>query len=154
MQFRSADGAIESDERVDLPRQAVPTTQAGALELGERYWDEVTRATLGLVRMRALPDGSELRAPFGPALLRFGPVELAAGDDGVSCRFPICGGVLARRPSGALVLSQTGAGTTQLRAAVTGFRPRLGSRPYDQIQRRIHLAISRRFFRRLLQERA
>jgi hypothetical protein len=40
----------------------------------------------------------------------------------------------------------------KLRAAVTGFVPRLGSRPYDRIQRRIHVAISRRFFRSLLED--
>ena len=153
-QTRGENGAIESDERVTLSRPVVPLTQAGALELGERYWNEVTRATLGLVRVRALPAGSALRAPLGVSLLRFGPVELASGDEGVSCRFPILGGVLALQAGGAFVLSQSNDGTAQLRATVTGFMPRLGSRPYDQIQRRIHVAISRRFFRRLLREHA
>jgi hypothetical protein len=150
---RGADGAIESDECVTLSRPVVPATDAGARELGERYWDEVRRATLGLVRVRASASGSELRLrPLGASLLRFGPAELEAGDEGVSCRYPIRGGLLARRAAGALVLSQGNHGDTRLRAAVTGFVPRLGSRPYEQIQRRIHVAISRRFFRRLLRE--
>jgi hypothetical protein len=41
---------------------------------------------------------------------------------------------------------------SELRAALTGFVPRLGARPYDRIQRRIHVAISRRFFRSLVGE--
>lgn len=127
----------------------------GARELAERYWEEVTHVSLGLVGARPLADGSELRVrPLGVRLLRFGPVELTSGPQRVSCRFPILGGVLARRPAGALVISQSVAeDRAQLRAALTGFAPRLGSRLYDHVQRRVHVAISRRFFRRLLEER-
>ncbi|MFL5946800.1 MAG: hypothetical protein ACJ74D_05205 [Gaiellaceae bacterium] len=151
---RGPDGVIESDERITLTRPVVAWTSAGARELGERYWNEVGRATLGLVRMLELREGSELRLRLvGASLLRFGRAELAAGEDSVTCRFPIRGGVLAKERAGALVLSQSGDETPQLRAALTGFVPRLGSRPYDQIQRRVHVAISRRFFRRLLEER-
>jgi hypothetical protein len=64
----------------------------------------------------------------------------------------IRGGLLARRPGGALTLSQTGAGRPELRAAVHGFAPRLGSRPDDRIQRRLHVAVSRRYFRSLIDE--
>lgn len=155
-QGRGADGTIESDERVTARRAVVPANEAGARELGDRYWDEVAAATLGLVRLRAASDGSELRVgPVG--ILRFGPAETAASEDGIVCRFPIRGGLLARRPGGALVLSQSGATQPELRAAVTGFVPRLGLRrhsPYDLLQRRAHVAVSRRFFRRLLHEAA
>jgi hypothetical protein len=151
---RGPDGVIESDERIALNGPLVAWTKAGARELGERYWNEVRRATFGLVRLRERRDGSELRLlPVDACLLRFGCAELAAGEHGVTCRFPIRGGVLAKQAAGALVLSQSGHETPQLRAAVTGFVPRLGSWPYDQIQRRVHVAISRRFFRRLLEER-
>jgi hypothetical protein len=155
VQTRGEDGAIDSDERVTLAQPVVASTEAGARELGARYWNEVRRATFGFVIMRAFRGGSELRVrPLGPRLLRFGPVEVVAGEQGVSCRYPIRGGLLARRAAGALVLSQSNHGSAQLRAALTGFVPRLTSRPYDHIQRRVHVAISRRFFRRLLEERA
>jgi hypothetical protein len=149
VQKRGEDGAIESDERVTASRAVVPATQAGARLLGERYWLTVRRASFGLVRLHATRDGSVLRVAGAP-LLRFAPAELAAGANGVRCSFPIGGGLLARRAGGALELSQSN--DSELRAALTGFIPRLGARPYDRIQRRIHVAISRRFFRSLMRE--
>ena len=146
---RLEDGAIESDERVSLSRAVVPTTEAGARLLGERYWLTVWQASLGLVRLRGTQDGSVLRLA-GVPLLRFAPADLAADANGVRCRFPIRGGLLARRAGGALVLSQSDG--SELRAALTGFVPRLAARPYDRIQRRIHVAVSRRFFRSLIEE--
>jgi hypothetical protein len=147
LQARGADGAIESDERVSASRAVVPPTEAGARLLGERYWLTVRRASFGLLRVRETRDGSMLCLGAAP-LLRFAPVELAAGAKGVQCSFPIRGGLLARRAGGTLVLSQSN--DSELRAALTGFAPRLGTQPYDRIQRRIHLAISRRFFRSLI----
>jgi hypothetical protein len=149
VQERGEDGAIESDERVSLSRAVVPATEAGARLLGERYWLIVRRASRGLVRLRRTRGGSVLRLAGAP-LLRFAPAELAFGANGVRCSFPIRGGLLARRPGGALVLSQSTAG--ELGAALTGFVPRLGARPYDRIQRRLHVAISRRFFGSLIGE--
>jgi hypothetical protein len=149
VQRRGDDGTIESDERVTVSRAVVPPTEAGARVLAERYWLTVRRESFGLVRLRRTRDGSVLRL-IGAPLLRFAPAVLAAGANGVRCSFPIRGGLLARRPGGMLVLSQSSG--YELRAAVTGFVPRLGARPYDRIQRRIHVAISRRFFRDLIGE--
>jgi hypothetical protein len=149
LQERGEDGAIESDERVSASRAIVPATQAGARLLGERYWLTVRRSSFGLVRLRPTPDGSALRLA-GIPLLRFAPAELSAGADGVRCSYPIRDGLLARRGGGALVLSQSN--RIELRAALTGFVPRLGARPYDRIQRRLHVAISRRYFRSLIAE--
>ena len=146
---RGEHGAIESDERVRVSRAVVPVTRSGARLLGERYWLTVQRASFGLVQLRRARDGSVLRLAGAP-LLRFAHAELAAGTNGVRCSFPIRGGLLARRAGGTLVLSQSNRG--ELRAALTGFVPRLGARPYDSIQRRIHVAISRRFFRNLIGE--
>jgi hypothetical protein len=146
MHDRGEDGAIESDERVSVSRAVVPSTPAGARLLGERYWLRVQRSSFGLVRRRATREGSILHLA-GVPLLRFAPAELAAGANGVHCCYPIRGGLLARRAGGTLVLSQSS--RRELRAALTGFVPRLGARPYDRIQRQIHLAISRRFFRGL-----
>jgi hypothetical protein len=147
VQERGDDGSIESDERVRVSHAVVPATESGAHELGDRYWSTVRRASFGLVRLRRAPDGSVLRLA-GTPLLRFGPAELSAGTEGVSCAFPIRGGPLAGRPGGTLVLSQSS--DNELRAALTGFRPRLGARVYDHMQRRIHVAISRRFFDELV----
>jgi hypothetical protein len=148
-QERGEEGAIESDERVNIARPVVPATEAGARLLGERYWLTVRRASFGLVRLRRTRDGSVLHLARAP-LLRFAPAELAAGADDVRCTFPIRGGLLAGRAGGALVLSQSN--DCELRAALTGFVPRLGARPYDRLEHRIHVAISRRFFRSLIVE--
>jgi hypothetical protein len=150
-QARGADGAIESDERISVTVTLVPPTDEGARRLGERYWDEVRRASFGFVRLRASAEGNVLRL-LGVPLLRFGAMELAHGSSGVRCSFPIDGGMLARQPGGALSLSQTGGPEPELRAAIEGFMPRLSARPYDWIQRRIHVGISRRFFLSLLAE--
>lgn len=161
VQGRGLDGTIDSDERVTATRPVVEMAESGASELGRRYWAEVQRASLGFVRLHVTRDGSELELhPLGARLLRFGPAELHAGVDSVACRFPIRGGLLARREGGALLLSQSGGSIPELRAAVTGFVPRLSLRPgyppwtgtlYDHLQRRIHVAISRRFFRSLIE---
>ena len=150
-QARGADGAIESDERMSVTVALVPPTAEGARMLGERYWAEVRRASFGLVRLHVSAEGSVLRI-LGVPVLRFGATELAAGPSGVRCRFPISGGILARQRGGALVLSQTSGAEPELRAALEGFVPRLSARPYDGIQRRIHVGISRRFFLSLLGE--
>jgi hypothetical protein len=150
---RGADGSIESDERVTVASPVVGRSEAGARRLGERYWHEVASASRGLVRARTTGDGVELRLfERGPALLRFGPAETTHDADDVHCRYSIRGGLLARRPGGTLTLSQAGAERPELRAAVHGFAPRLGSRPYDRIQRRLHVAVSRRYFRGLIDE--
>jgi hypothetical protein len=141
------DGAIESDERVSASQPVVPVTREGARVLGERYWLTVQRASAGLVRLRPTRDGSVLHLAGAP-LLRFAPSELAVDAHGVRCSFPIRGGLLARRAGGALVLSQSNEG--ELRAALSGFVPRLGARPYEGLQHRFHVAISRRFFRSLI----
>ena len=150
---RTADGAIESDERVQAARPVVEVSEAGARRLGDRYWREVTRASRGVVRSSEERDGVELRLlGRGPSLLKFAAAETVADEDQVSCRYAIRGGALARRAGGALTLSQTGRHEPELRAAVTGFAPRLRGALYEQVQRRLHLAISRRYFRRLIDE--
>ena len=148
VQKRGEDGSFESHERVSASGSVVPATQAGARLLGERYWLTVRRSSFGLVRLRSTRDGGVLHLAGAP-LLRFAPAERAAGADFTRCSFPIRGGLLARRAGGALVLSQSNG---ELGATLTGFVPRLGARPYDRIQRRIHVAVSRRFFRSLAGE--
>jgi hypothetical protein len=151
---RGDDGVVHSDERVRARHRVVPSSPEGALRLGDRYWSEVGRATRGSLRRRDTPSGVELRLfSFGPSLLRFGPPELRASGESVSCRYPICGGLLARRPGGALTLAQCGADEPALQATVTAFVPRLAlPLLYDRLQHRLHVRISRRYFRRLIAE--
>ena len=151
-QVRGDEGVVHSDERVHAKHPVVAPTPEGALLLGDRYWCEVGRASRGSLRLREAASGVELRLlAFGPTLLRFGPPEVDVGADGVSCRYPICGGLLARRPGGAITLSQSGADEPELRAAVTAFVPRLAlPLLYDRLQHRLHVRISRRYFRRLI----
>lgn len=132
----------------------VERSRAGARRLGERYWCEVARTSRGAVECRDTTRGIELRLfGFGPCLLRFGPAELDVGADTVSCRYPVRGGVLARRPGGVFTLSQAGRGQPELSASVSAFLPRLSFPPlYDRLQHRLHVRISRRYFRSLIAE--
>lgn len=148
LQSRGPDGSIESEQRVRIARPVVEESEAGAGRLGERYWAAVARGARGLVRPRESGRGVELRlAGRGPCLLRFGPAEQEHDRGRASCRFPIRGGLLAGKPAGAICLSQA---PGELCAAVTGFVPRLGA--LYRIQRRLHVAVSRRYFRSLLEE--
>jgi hypothetical protein len=129
----------------------VDETEVGALTLGELYWEELAHASGGIVRRRATRDGFALRIlGRGPDLLRFGPAEITREADGIRCLYAVQGGLLARRASGAICLSQSSRGGAELAATVTGFVPRWSGAFYQQIQHRLHVAISRRYFRRLL----
>ena len=153
-QARGDAGVVYSDERVHAKCPVVAQSPAGARQLGDRYFSEVGRATRGFLRRRDTASGVELRLfAFGPSLLRFGPPELDASAAHVSCRYPIFGGLLARRPGGAITLSQRGAEQPELRATVTAFVPRLAvPLLYERLQHRLHVRISRRYFRRLIAE--
>jgi hypothetical protein len=153
---RGAGGVVHSDERVHAKYPVVAPSRTGALHLGNCYWSEVGRASRGSLRRRDTATGVELRLfACGPSLLRFGRPELYVSADGVSCRYPICGGLLARRPGGAITLSQGGTEEPELRATVTAFVPRLAlPLLYDRLQHRLHVRISRRYFRRLIAEAA
>jgi hypothetical protein len=86
------------------------------------------------------------------AVLSFGPAERTSDVDEVRCRYPIAGGLLTRQPGGELSLSQSGSQPAELRAAVRAFVPRWSGTWYEQVQLRFHVAISRRYFKRLIAE--
>jgi hypothetical protein len=161
-QAQAPSGAFESVQRVELPAPVVERSAAGARRLGELYWRELERSTLGLIRARATAGAPQLRVlGFGPVLLRFGQPELAVGSSSVSCLYPIKGGVLARTPAGSISFTQTGLEDVEVCSAIRGFFPRLAARPhrprwngllYPQIQARLHVALGRRYFARLWQE--
>jgi len=144
----------ESSESAALTRPAVEPSETGARRLGDLYWLAVAHASRGLARPRRTRAGVELRAlGWKPLLLRLAGPEVAVDAAHISCRYRIVGGLLARVPGGALTLTQSSAPHWEARAAVTGFTPRIGPRLYQQLQRRIHVAVSRRFFTALITER-
>jgi hypothetical protein len=159
---QSAAGAIESQQRAHAELPVVDATADGARMLGRRYWLEVERFTRGLVRPRYSNGRTELRVlGRGPLLLGFEMAQVRVSGSLVVCRYPICGGVLARRPTGAISFSQSGPPDVQLRSAIRGFFPTLAAKPglphwtgalYAHVQARLHVAISRRYFARLIAE--
>jgi hypothetical protein len=166
VQQLTPDGAVESEETVPLERPVVAYSLAGACELGHRYFAEVERSTLRLVRPHAALQGPHKGATtllvlgHRPALLEFAPAEVLVSSEEVVCRLAITGGLLARSPSGVLTLAQRRMPALGLRSAITGFYPRLAATPgrprwsrplYPLVQRRVHVWISRRFFRALVE---
>ena len=107
------------------------------------------------------PTGSvELRLrPGGVLLLSFAPPELSAANGIVRCTYPISGGLLTRSASGTISFSQEAGPPPALASAISGFFPRLAAAPgrpswtgafYEQVQRRLHLAVSKRYFEALV----
>jgi hypothetical protein len=149
---RHPDGAVESVQRAALAAPAVTVDEDGASRLGAGYWEEVRRASGGLVRPRACEGGVELRLlGHGPALLRLDAPRLTAGGGTATCSYRILGGALARRPGGTLDVAQAAGEEPELRIAVEGYVPRLRLL-YGPLQRRFHLRVSRRYLSRLRRE--
>jgi hypothetical protein len=157
--WRSAGGAVGSDQRAIAPRPVVAASEDGARELGRIYWTAIRRASRGLLQPRERDGGIQIRLAGGPVLFVFDPPELGTADE-VTCRYAVRGGLLVRRPGGALTLSQAGGGPAELRAQVAGFFPRLGAAPGRRpwtgalygLQERAHVAISRRWLAQLMEE--
>ena len=83
----------------------------------------------------------------GPALLRFGRPRIDARPGRVECTYAVEGGLLTTRAAGEIEFVQT---ADALGATVRGFFPRLLL--LYRLQRRAHVAVSRRYFARLLAE--
>jgi hypothetical protein len=143
---------VESEERAYSPLAIVEASPEDGRRLAAAYWSEVERTTGGLVRVRLSPEGLTLRA-LGAPLLRFSLPSIDAADDRVTCRYPIEGGLLASRPGGSIAFAQHG---NILTSTISGFHPRLALLPglYSHVQARIHAAVSRRYFARLVREGA
>jgi hypothetical protein len=136
-----------------FPAPVVERTEAGARMLGELYWRELRQWTFGVLRTIPAVDEFEIRLlGRGPALLRFSPGEQTVSADTVTCRFAILGGLLARAPAGGSIrFTQEGVDAVVVTSAVEGFLPRLGVF-YAPVQSRLHVALGRRYFRRLKRE--
>ncbi len=159
---RSPSGAFESVQRTAFSTPVVERSAAGAKLLGEVYWHELQRSTLGVIRIRRSVDGLDVRLlGVGPTLLRFGPPEHLVSSTVVRCLYPIRDGLLVRSPGGSISFTQTGSDVVEVSSAIAGFFPRLAARHqgrhwrgllYPQVQARLHVALSRRYFARLAQE--
>jgi hypothetical protein len=149
-------GAFESVQSVLLPAPVVEQTATAGRRLGERYWRELRRSTLGLVRTRAGVGTHELRLlGVRPALLVFGAPHVVVRDGSVTCVYPICGGILARTPGGTISFGQNGTESVELHSEIRGFFPRLaGWRVLYECQARVHAALARRYFTTLWRESA
>jgi hypothetical protein len=155
-------GAVESAQRTRSDRPVGVRSDDGARRLGFLYWRAVERSTLGLVRACERGGSVELRLLGGPCLLRFAAPELRVESHTVACVYPIAGGLLARRPAGAIAFAQRGESDVELASEITGFFPRLAATPgrpswtgalYAHVQSRLHVAVSRRYFLLLAGER-
>jgi hypothetical protein len=161
-QTRSPSGAFESVQRTAFSTPVVERSTAGATQLGEVYWREVQRSTLGLIRVQRGADGLDVRLlGIGPALLRFDRPEHTVNSITVRCLYPIRGGLLVRTPGGSISFTQTGSDVVEVSSAIAGFFPRLAARGegrrwrgllYAQVQARLHVALGRRYFTRLWRE--
>lgn len=158
---QTRDGAVESEQEAAIPAAVVGFDDRGAERLGRVYWREVERVTRGLVRARERRGCTELRLLGGPVLLRFGPPRLESSGALARCTYPILGGLLAQRRAGEITFAQVGGDAPVVRSSIRGFFPSLAAREgephwtgtlYDHVQSRIHVAISRRYFARLVAE--
>ena len=154
-------GAVRFEQRARPPAPAVDLSEEGARELAERYWQEVEAFTHKVVQAQRRGDGLDLRLFHRWTLLSFGKAETRVDRSQVSRRFPILGGALARAPGGSITFAQTVAPVLELRTTVDGFMPSLGAWSEGstrtralswEIQRRLHVAISRRYLARLVDQ--
>ncbi len=152
-------GAVRFEQRARPPAPVVDLSEAGARELAERYWREVEAFTRKVVQARNRGDRLELRLHGRWTLLSFDKPETLVDRSQVSSRFAIVGGALARIPGGSIAFVQTVAPEVELRTTVDGFVPRLGRGTGGsgltgalswEFQRRLHVAISRRYLARLV----
>jgi len=154
---------VESEQEVRVRVPVVPFDSHGAERLGRTYWREVERSTRHVIRARARAGRIELRLLGGPVLLCFDRPRLEASPALARCTYPILGGFLARRRAGEISFAQIDGDGLRLRSSIRGFFPQLAAREgepdwtgalYDQVQSRVHVAISHRYFARLVAEAA
>jgi hypothetical protein len=157
LQRPRARARIGSEQWTSLRRPLVPSTEAGALELGRRYLAEVGHLTARLVRPSRRGECVSLSLLGRVDLISFAQPEARVSGAEVACRLPIVGGALVARPGGSLSIVQCVGPEPQLGLVVAGYIPRLAERRpsslgvvlYDGFQARLHVWISRRFLARM-----
>jgi hypothetical protein len=156
---RSPSGAFGSVQRITFSAPVVERSTAGARRLGDVYWRELERSTLGVIRARSRAGILEVRlVGIGPPLLRFGPPQHSVSTSIVQCLYPIRGGLLARDSAGSICFTQIGSDDVEVSSAIEGFFPLLAAHHrqgrwngllYAQVQARLHAVLGRRYFARL-----
>jgi len=122
---------VHQESRVSAP------VEPPADRLRDAFFTGAGSLTFGVVR------GERWRLCLGPlALLEFGEPAF----DGCAWSWPITGGLLARRPGGAL---RYGWRDGELVAVVDGYEPRLPAFAYRLAQAPAHRMLTRRFLLRL-----
>ena len=160
-----ARGAVRSVQAAELVLRSDPATPGGLERLERAYWRTVTRATLGLVRLRLRPHGHELVLLAPPVtLMAFGPARRELGDGRGEVRWPIERGLLVaaegRHREGALRIAvrrhgEDAAGGVRARVEVevSRFHPMLAARVarwlYRATQARVHVLVTHAFLRSL-----
>ena len=150
-----ADGQFSSVQWTLLDRPIVAATEEGALGLGWLYLSEVQRITAGLVRPRARAGNVSLTLVGLVDLISFGEAVPRTGRQCIECRFSIEGGLLVGRRSGSLAIVQREGIRPELGLVVSGYAPRLARRSlgrrflYENVQARLHVAITNRFLARM-----
>lgn len=144
------DGLVESEQRVTVGRPVVERSEQGARMLAVAYWQELRRFGRGLLAVREHPGGVEVRL-LGrrPVVLALGPLETRLTEAATAAAHPILGGLLVRRAGGQISFEQVEGEPTELCSRIIGFSPRRGPF-YRLVQWKLHVAVSRRYFRRLL----
>ena len=146
----TADGAIESEQRITLDGPVVERSTEGARRLASRYWAELARFGRGLLSVRQHDGGVDVRVlRRGPVVLALGPVETEVSPTLTAAGHPILRGLLVRRSGGRISFEQVEGDPVLLRSRISGFHPRRGPF-YALVQWNLHLAVSRRYFRRLI----
>jgi hypothetical protein len=144
---------VTSVETATAVRPVVEPTPRGAEMLAASYWREVEATTRRIVRAQAVAGRIDVRLfGRGPLLIRLGRPAVRADLTSVTCTYPIVGGLLVRRPGGALALEQVNSDPVVLRSTLTEYVPRLAGTLYSQVQAPLHSLISRRHFARLGQD--
>ena len=156
-----AAGAVRSLQAAELRGPPGLATPAGLERLESVYWRTITRATLGLVRVRVRPRGRELVLLARPlVLMAFGAPVRHAGEGHAELRLPLTGGLLLAHdggpaPGGELRLGVRARsdGGARVEVEVLGYRPALATHLarwlYWASQARVHVLVTHAFLRRL-----
>jgi hypothetical protein len=164
-EYRQVDrGTIRAEQWVELERAPAECLARLRPDAAERllagYFHEVSRLTLGLIRVRFEGERVEVSPPFGSPVLRFRVTERRQGSAGLGLTLQIVGGLLAQKigERGQLSLALLPSGDhLEARIELVGYRPRLAGLPligrlYDLAQAYTHALHGRSFLRRLARE--
>jgi len=128
---------VNESGTLDTSQRARIVTVLDVARLEQLYWEQVRRATFGLVRF----SGDTIRLFGGwPVLLRLGPL--------LEGRRAILGGLIVRRPGGTIAWRADG---VHVSVVVEGFSPLLQG-PLLRFEALFHDRVGKRFLARVVRE--